>query len=114
MARLMSGLGIVAVGILLAGTGCNRTHPVETKSASSAPVKTYTLQGEVKRLDAQHQVAVIQHGDIKGWMEAMTMEFPVRNPQEFQRLQVGQRITATVRVQDLDYWLEAVQPLPIR
>jgi Cu/Ag efflux protein CusF len=38
-------------------------------------------------------------------MEAMTMEYPVREKAEFAKLHVGDRITATVFVQDLDYWV---------
>jgi Cu/Ag efflux protein CusF len=43
-------------------------------------------------------------------MEAMTMEFPVREKAEFAKLAQGQRIRATVNVQDLDYWLTDIQP----
>ena len=53
--------------------------------------------------------AVIKHDTIEGWMEAMTMEFPVRDKAEFAKLGEGKRIRATVHVQDLDYWLSDIQ-----
>jgi protein SCO1/2 len=75
-----------------------------------APVKRYQLRGEVKRLEPERMVAVIRHEAIEGWMEAMTMEFPVRDKTEFAKLKEGLTIEATVEVQDLDYWLTSIQP----
>jgi Cu/Ag efflux protein CusF len=73
---------------------------------SSVPPKEYQLKGTVVRLEKRAAlIAVIKHEDIKGWMEAMTMEFPVPSAQEFERLRVGDQITATVYVRDLDYWI---------
>jgi Cu/Ag efflux protein CusF len=42
-------------------------------------------------------------------MEAMTMEFPVRDQAEFAKLAPGKRIRATVHVQELDYWISEIQ-----
>ncbi len=75
------------------------------RASSSAPIREYQLAGEVVRLDVVHRVATIKHQAIKGWMEAMTMEYPVREKAEFAKLHVGDRITATVFVQDMDYWV---------
>ena len=47
----------------------------------------------------------IKHQKIEGWMEAMTMEFPVKDTEYFRSLNSGDRITATVFVRDLDYWV---------
>ena len=91
---------LAAVGIL---AGCTR------EKKSNAPVKTYKLTGEVKRLEPDRLTAVIKHETIEGWMEAMTMEFPVRDKSEFAKLAEGQRLTAIVNVQDLDYWLTDIR-----
>ncbi len=69
------------------------------------PVKRYQLRGEIKTLDAQAKTATVQHDKIGDWMEAMTMEFPVKDPAEFAKLKVGQKITATVFVRDTEYWI---------
>jgi len=50
-------------------------------------------------------VASIAHEKIEGWMEAMTMEFPVPGEEDFARLKEGAVIRATVNVNDLNYWL---------
>jgi Cu/Ag efflux protein CusF len=38
-------------------------------------------------------------------MEAMTMDYPVKDANEFATLHVGDHITATVFAQDLNYWV---------
>ena len=67
----------------------------------------YQLTGHVVRLDAQHRLAVIKHQKIEGWMGAMTMEFPVKDAGDFQKLKPGIRLRASVFVRpaDLEYWI---------
>ncbi len=69
------------------------------------PEQRYQLRGKVLRLRPEARVASIEHEKIDGWMEAMTMEFPVPNEADFARLKVGAVIRATVNVNDLNYWL---------
>jgi Cu/Ag efflux protein CusF len=92
---------VVAAAVALAG--CAR------EKKSTAPIKTYKLTGEIKRLEPDRRTAIIKHDTIEGWMEAMTMEFPVRDTAEFAKLAEGKRISATVNVQELDYWLTGIQ-----
>ena len=82
---------------LLLSFGCSRMPD------RSVPEKKYQIHGVIKRLDAQAQTAMIKHEAIVGWMEAMTMEFPIPDKAEFARLQVGQTIRGTVFVRDFDY-----------
>ncbi len=79
-------------------------------SQSSGPVKQYTLKGEVLRLDPQHNLATIKADAIKGWMEAMTMDYKVRDRAEFEKLHEHEQITATVFVQGDDYWIGQIRP----
>lgn len=65
------------------------------------------MQGEVVGMDAKSQTATVKHGKIDGWMEAMTMEYPVKNKQEFAKLKVGEKIQAKVLVQGMDYWIDS-------
>jgi len=75
------------------------------KHASSAPVERYKLDGVVVSLDPQAHLAKINGQKIEGWMDAMTMEYPVNDRAEFGTLHVGDHITATVLVQGLNYSL---------
>ncbi len=99
---------IFALALLL--VGCTQTPRQEAQS--SQPAKTYQLTGEIVAMDAATQVLTIKHEEIKGWMEAMTMGFPVKEKAEFEKLKPGQKITADVVVKGDDFHLEkiAVQP----
>jgi Cu/Ag efflux protein CusF len=73
------------------------------------PTKSYPLKGEIKALDAAAKTATIAHEKIGDWMEAMTMEFPVKPDEEFQKLKVGDKIEATVVVGEVKYHVTAVK-----
>jgi protein SCO1/2 len=80
-------------------------------SRPATPPKEYRLDGVIMRLDPQVRVAAIKHQKIDGWMEAMTMEFPVHDAKEYEKLAVGKHITATVYVTDDGaFWIGNVQP----
>lgn len=87
---------------LLAGCGAQRP------AARGPAKKQYTLKGEVLRLRPDEKIAVIKHEKIGDWMEAMTMDFPVPDGAEFAKLAEGQRIQATVNVNDDYFWLTDV------
>lgn len=76
------------------------------------PKNRYSLRGQVLRLRPANRIAVIKHERIEGWMEAMTMDFPVPDPEQYARLREGQTIRATVLVNDLSYWLSDIQVEP--
>jgi len=73
--------------------------------------KTYPLQGEVRGKDLATNEVTVNHGDIPGFMPAMTMPYKVKNTAMLQELQPGDKIAAEVVVsQDgNDYWLEDVR-----
>lgn len=97
---LASGL----FGIALIPIACSRSNQ------SAEPEKHYSMTGEVLSLDAKDQTATIKAGPITGWMDAMTMEFPIQSKSNFNSLRVGEKIKATVDVKGgIDYSLSNVQ-----
>jgi Cu/Ag efflux protein CusF len=76
--------------------------------ASTAHVKRYPMEGDVKALDAASKTATIDAGKIGDWMEAMTMDYPVKPDAEFANLKVGDHIKATVVVEDVKYYVTAI------
>ena len=74
-----------------------------------APEKRFTLHGEVIGVDPQARIATIKGEKIEGWMEAMTMEYPVKDPAEFAKLAPGNRITATVFVSDTGFHIGEIR-----
>lgn len=73
-------------------------------------MKFYTLRGEVIRINAADHTATVKHEEIPGFMEAMTMEFPVKQPNELARMAPGQKIRATLvqKPESLEYWIEGI------
>ena len=77
--------------------------------SSNPPAKRYELRGQVVRLEPQSRAAVIDGQKIEGWMDAMTMEYPVKNEADYRSLRPGQHIKATVFVQGMDFWIGEIR-----
>ena len=87
--------------------------------AEPIPADRYQLQGDVIRVDVAHRLALIRHDDIanaegKVWMGAMTMEFPVKQKADLEKLAPGLRIKATLyhSPKDLEYWIADIEIVP--
>ena len=99
---------------LLAHTACSTGGSKET---SRADAKTYDLKGKVISVDRLKKKATIEHKEIPGYMDAMTMDFKVRADWVWEDLKPGSEIFATLVVDPSDpdgYWLEniAISALP--
>jgi Cu/Ag efflux protein CusF len=89
--------------LALALAGCRAKQPEG---------KRYAIQGEIKALDASAKSATIDAEKIGDFMDAMTMEYPVKPDSEFQKLHVGDHIKATVVVLDPGYYVTEVKVVP--
>jgi Cu/Ag efflux protein CusF len=63
----------------------------------------------VVKLDPNSNLASVKAEKIDGWMDAMTMEYPVENKQEYLGLHTGEKIAATVNVTSEGFWLTNVK-----
>ena len=97
--RAMKSLVCLILALLPAG--CQR-------NPAPKPAQEYQMRGEVVSLDPAAQTATVESGKIEGWMEAMTMEYPIKDKQEFTKLKVGEKIQAKILVQGTDYWIATV------
>ncbi len=86
---------------------CART--ADEKSA--APLKRYSIHGEIMRLEPEGRLATIHHEKIEGLMEGMTMTFPVKDQQEYNALQPGHCVDATLFEQGDSFWLGEIKHL---
>jgi protein SCO1/2 len=96
----MTKIAILCVGLLLCG--CSGSKP-------EAATKEYQMRGVVMSVDAPGHTATIKHEAIKGFMGAMTMGYPVKDPAELSKLSPGEPITATVYVKGDDFWIGNIQ-----
>lgn len=79
----------------------------------NAPPMRYPLKGKILELHRDYSLATVEHEAIPGYMEAMAMKFPLKDKRLFDRLKIGDRITATLVVSQTsgDWWLEKVVKL---
>jgi Cu/Ag efflux protein CusF len=74
------------------------------------PAKVYPLKGVIVKVDIPGKSAAIDAAKIEGFMEAMTMDYPVHDAKELAGLKPGDHITAVVHVpEDLSYWIDNVR-----
>jgi protein SCO1 len=75
--------------------------------------RKYALEGSVLRKDPASQQITIHHGDIPGFMPAMTMDYKVQNLADYRQIEAGDKVKADLFVRsegaNLDYWLANIQ-----
>ena len=72
--------------------------------------KRFDLKGEVIAVDKAKKTATIRHEAVAGYMEAMTMDFPIREDWVWEDLVPGSDIRAELVVDDANgtFWLEKI------
>jgi protein SCO1/2 len=86
-----------ALGIGLSGCG------------SQAPqARRFQLKGTVVQVDKSQNHLVVDHEEIKGFMGAMTMPYPIADPKDLDRLAPGDQITADVVASTTEIHLENI------
>ena len=78
-------------------------------ASPQAKSKRYNLSGEVVSKKPAAGEVTVKHGDIPGFMAAMTMPYRLKDRSILQELQPGDKIAAVVVVKGDDYWLENVR-----
>jgi Cu/Ag efflux protein CusF len=95
-------IGLLLLALALLGCGA--------KDAA----KRYSMQGDIKAVDAAAKTATIDAGPVGDWMGPMTMEYPVKPDAELAKLHVGDHIEATAVVQGEKYYVTDVKVVPKR
>jgi protein SCO1/2 len=98
---------ILFIYTVLVFTGCQKT---QTTPASSE-AKRYPFKGKIVSVDKEKKKAKIEHDAITGFMEAMTMDFPIKEDWVWENLAPGAEVRAELVVDsaaDKPYWLENI------
>lgn len=92
---------------ILLFTACQKSNqPAATENA-----KRYELKGKIVSVDKAKKKAKIEHEEIKGFMEPMTMDFPIHEDWVWDDLAPGTEIKAELVVDNAGkdpYWLEKI------
>ena len=94
--------------------GCDRPNAHPKDSGQRAPnfssnVLAYQVTGVLREIRANGSQALIKHEKIPGYMEAMTMQFDVRDTNELAGVQAGDQMTFRLLVTDTDAWIDRVK-----
>lgn len=67
----------------------------------------YEFKGKVLSVDRAKGEAKVEHEEVKGYMAAMTMDFPLRDAEALKVLEAGDLLSATLVIEDDGgYWLD--------
>lgn len=88
----------LVAGVLIVVSSCSRA-PEE---------RTYELSGQVLAVRPSDHQILIQHGDIKGFMPAMTMPYTVKDDALLNGRMPGDLVTATLNVSETNAYLSAI------
>lgn len=93
-------------------SGCDRKPSGGATSVTDTNRQEFQVKGVVKALKPNGKTAVIAHETIPNYMEAMTMDFDVKDQRELQGLKPGDAISFRMVVTKEDGWIENVRKLP--
>lgn len=96
----------VFISVLLLNA-CSSTSDTDVNSSQNT--KRYPLKGKVVSVDREKKRAKVDHEAIEGFMEAMTMDFPIKADWVWDDLKPGSEIRAELVVDSSapdPYWLE--------
>jgi len=96
-----ASIGLVLL-LALSPAACRQSAKPDAQNT-----RRFSLRGVVREVDATRSQVTVEHEAIAGYMQGMTMPFPVRDdPQILKLLRPGDRIEATLVVEKDRYWLE--------
>jgi protein SCO1/2 len=90
--RSLVKLAFLVVALLSLAFACSKKQP------EFAVAHRYPVTGVIVSLSAQDQTAKIDAAAVPGFMEAMTMDYPIKSKSEFERLRAGEKIKGTLNV----------------
>ena len=108
--RLVFAFGI-ALSLCAAACGggtSQNQNQTQSQTQTQTPEKRYHLAGKVVSIDKEQHHLIVDHGDIPGFMSAMTMPYPVADVKTLDLVSVGDQITADVVVTDGEAHLDNV------
>jgi Cu/Ag efflux protein CusF len=84
--------------------GCSSPKPTQQEQGP----RRFSMHGRVVSVEKEKQQVVVDHGEIPGFMMAMTMGYAVKNTNALDPLSAEDQITADVVVNGNDVWLENI------
>jgi protein SCO1/2 len=110
--RRSAALALIAILLNVTFLGACGDRGKQEKPLSVQGEKLYTVEGRIVGRDAAGNALRVDHKAIPGYMEAMTMDYPVRGATVQSLPSDNSRVTARLHVTDTAYWLTDVKQVP--
>ncbi|MBO0858451.1 MAG: SCO family protein [Chloracidobacterium sp.] len=94
---------ILIFGLIVSACG---SSPASKAPEASSAAQRYEVKGKVVSADKANHKVTIEHEEIKGYMDAMTMPFTLLEDWVYSELKPGAQIQATLVVDQGRSWLE--------
>ncbi|HTD67180.1 MAG TPA: SCO family protein [Candidatus Limnocylindria bacterium] len=104
--------GLSALASLLLMVGCGSQKSADSSTAIDTNRQVFQVKGLLKELKPNGKTAVIAHETIPDYMDAMTMDFDVKDKRELEGLRPGDALSFRMVVTKDDGWIENVRKLP--
>src|SRR5438046_7377415 len=102
---------LALAGAIVVLVACAKHEPVE-KPLSEPGEVTYVMRGAIVGRDAADNTLRLDHEAIPGYMEAMTMDYPVRGTSVQELPADKSKIVARLHVTDDKVWITDVKRVP--
>ncbi|MFO1498052.1 MAG: SCO family protein [Verrucomicrobiota bacterium] len=114
MKHVPLALALLLVGIV---AGCREKGNSDASAANNAPasvtnIPSYLVLGVIKSIELDAKTVTIQHEKIPNYMAAMTMPFKVKDTNELQHVQPGDRIAFRLWVAADESWIDKLIKAP--
>ncbi|MGE0884905.1 MAG: SCO family protein [Blastocatellales bacterium] len=96
---------VLITTLMLAALGISACKKTEAPKASDG-ARRFELKGKVVSADKSNHKVTIEHEEIQGYMDAMTMPFTLLDDWVYSELKPGAKIQATLVVDQGRTWLE--------
>src|SRR5215213_1379921 len=93
----MRYLNLILLSVFLF-TACQKAPTDQTAANASSSAKRFNFKGKVVSVDRQNKRATIDHEAVEGYMDAMTMEFPIHEDWVWDDLTPGSEVRAELVV----------------
>jgi len=80
-----------------------KASPSPQAKATPEAERRFALTGKVIAIERELKQVTVEHEEVKGYMEAMTMPFPMKDEKTLEKLKNGDRIQATLVV-GVGFW----------
>jgi protein SCO1/2 len=101
--KTLSWLALAVLAMPLVLAGCQGSQ------SKGPPEKQYPLKGKVIAVNPDKPSIKIEHEDIPGLMQGMTMEFAVPNANLLEGLKVGDQVHGRMKVESGKYIITELQ-----